>query len=635
MQTPQQILKQYWNFDDFRGNQESIIQSVLDGKDTLALLPTGGGKSICFQVPALTKEGLCLVISPLIALMKDQVENLQKKNIAAIALHSGLSFVEVKNILQNAVNDTYKFLYVSPERLESNLFKDYLINLNVNLLAVDEAHCISQWGYDFRPSYLNVVKLRNVFPHTPVIALTASATPKVQHDIIEQLQLKNTITFRQSFERKNISYSIFNIEDKLGKLLSVLQNVPGSSLVYCKSRKFAHKLAAHLQNLGIVTDYYHAGLPATERQQKQEDWIHNRIRVMVCTNAFGMGIDKPDVRSVIHFHLPNCIENYYQEAGRAGRDGKKSFAVLLYNNADEKEFLESLNTRFPSIGTLKHIYQQIANYLNLPIGIGEGNSYDFDLGHFAKTYSLDIIEVINSLKAIEQEGHFTFNEAVFLPSKINFLADKFLLQEIEKNNPNQDAIVKCLLRTYEGIYDDETSISEKFIAKLVKTKLSTVVEILQQLHDNRILDYKPQKTTPQLFFNYNRAPANHITFNNKKYLWRKQQYTQKLQAMQSFLKEKNECRAQLIASYFGDETTPICGICDVCLQKKQTPLTAQELEWLKEKIFAILQNNSMPVTLLLPQLKPFARYKIWQGLLFLQDEKVITIDKFGVVKKYN
>lgn len=633
LSSPQQILQQYWGYPQFRGEQENIIASILQKKNVLALLPTGGGKSICFQVPTLLMNGCCLVVSPLVALMKDQVQNLTNKSIAAVAITSELTYKEINLLLQQASNGDFKFIYVSPERLKSYLFKNYIHQLPITLIAIDEAHCISQWGYDFRPSYLQINEALKELPNVPVVLLTASATIKVQQDILQQLQLKDVWVFKQSFERKNISYSVFNLEDKLGKLLSILQNVVGSSLIYCKSRKWANKLAKHLQNLGLKADYYHAGLASNERQTKQENWVNNKIRIMVCTNAFGMGIDKPDVRTVIHFHLPECLENYYQEAGRAGRDGKKAYAVLLYNNDDEKELLDSINQKFPNIETLKHIYQQIANYLNLPIGSGEGLSYNFDLGHFAKTFKLDVLVVANALKAIEQEGHFTFNETVFLSSKVKFIADKFLLEQIEKTNNNQDAVLKCLLRTYEGIYDEETSISEKLVAKLLPAKLEAVLEILKALDERRIIEYKPQKTTPQLCFNYNRAPANHITFNNEKYLWRKQQYTQRLQKFHSYILSNTDCRSQQIASYFGDLSTPPCGICDICLHKKQIPLSAPELLLIKEKIFNLLREKNLDVAFLVDYLKPIQQYKIWQALQFLQDENVILINKHGDIKK--
>jgi ATP-dependent DNA helicase RecQ len=633
LHSPQQILHQYWGYTQFRGEQENIITGVLQQKNILALLPTGSGKSICFQLPTLLQKGCCLVVSPLVALMKDQVQNLTQKGIAAIAITAELTYKEINLLLQQACNGAYKFIYVSPERLQSNLFKTYLNRLPICLIAVDEAHCISQWGYDFRPSYLQINEAIKQVPNVPVIALTASATLQVQQDILQQLQLKDTAIFKQSFERKNISYSVFYIEDKLGKLLSVLQNVDGSSLVYCKSRKWAHRLANQLHNLGLKADYYHAGLTSDERQYKQQNWVNNKIRIMVCTNAFGMGIDKPDVRTVIHFHLPECLENYYQEAGRAGRDGKKSYAVLLYNSSDEREFLDLINQKFPSVETLKHIYQQIANYLSLPIGSGEGLSYDFDLGHFAKTFKLDILVVANALKAIEQEGHFSFNETVFISSKIKFIADKFFLEQIEKSSPNQDAVLKCLLRTYEGIYDEETNISEKLIAKLLSTKLETVVEILKELNAKRIIGYKPQKNTPQLYFNYNRAPANHIAFNNEKYLWRKEQYAKRLQSFYSYIHESNICRSQQIARYFGDFAIPTCGLCDVCLQKKQTQLSANELLSIKEKIFGILKEKIVDIAFLLDYLKPMPKYKIWEALKFLQDEKQVFIDKHGNIKK--
>ncbi|MBV9989051.1 MAG: ATP-dependent DNA helicase RecQ, partial [Chitinophagaceae bacterium] len=384
MISPSSILKKYWGYDEFRPLQEDIIESVLAGRDTLALLPTGGGKSICFQVPALIKEGLCLVISPLIALMQDQVDNLLARNIPAAVIHSGLSYFEVKKILQSGTQGDYRFLYLSPERLETKLFKEYLPALSVDLVVVDEAHCISQWGYDFRPPYLRIAALREELPDTTLIALTASATPAVQEDIMQKLLFRQPNIFRQSFERPNISYSVFSVDSKINKLIDILNKVPGSSIVYCGSRKQTKELAQLLGLHSIAADFYHAGLPQELRNSKQQSWIANKTRVIVCTNAFGMGIDKPDVRTVIHFDAPDCLENYYQEAGRAGRDGKKSFAVLLYQHAD-KEALENLPARrFPPIAEIKKIYQSLADYLQVPVGSGEGQYYDFDLLNFVR-----------------------------------------------------------------------------------------------------------------------------------------------------------------------------------------------------------------------------------------------------------
>ncbi|HWC52926.1 MAG TPA: ATP-dependent DNA helicase RecQ, partial [Chitinophagaceae bacterium] len=417
-----EILKQYWGFDSFRPLQKEIIESILEGKDTLALMPTGGGKSLCYQIPALAKEGMCLVISPLIALMKDQVENIRKKGITAFAIYSGMSRKEIMNTLKVATNSNCKFLYVSPERLETALFKEYLPGMDINLIAVDEAHCISQWGYDFRPPYLRIAALREELPDIPVLALTASATPEVQEDICEKLKFKNQNIFRQSFERPNLSYSVFEVDSKINKIIEILKKVPGSAIVYCKSRKRTKEISEllHLQN--ISSDYYHAGLAQEDRNRKQEEWIQNKTRVIVCTNAFGMGIDKPDVRTVIHADVPDCLENYYQEAGRAGRDGKKSFAVLLYDEKDLHELEELTTQRFPPLSEIRNVYQAVSNYLQIPSDSGQGESYDFDIADFIKKFKLNSHTVLFSLKALEQEGWLAFNEQVFIPSAVQFTA---------------------------------------------------------------------------------------------------------------------------------------------------------------------------------------------------------------------
>jgi ATP-dependent DNA helicase RecQ len=446
MDTPLSILQQYWHHDQFRPMQEEIIQSVLDGKDTLALLPTGGGKSICFQVPALITDGLCLVISPLIALMRDQVEGLLQKDIPAVALHSGLSFYEVKQILQQATHGDFKFMYLSPERLETNLFKEYLPALNISLLVVDEAHCVSQWGYDFRPPYLRIANLRDELPEVNIIALTASATPIVQDDIIEKLKFSEPAVFRQSFERPNISYSSFLVDSKINKVIEILSKVSGCSIVYCNSRRQTKEIAYLLGLEQISADYYHAGLSQEIRDQKQQAWIDNKVRVMICTNAFGMGIDKPDVRSVIHYDIPECLENYYQEAGRAGRDGKKSYAVLVYQSENLTALTVLPDRRFPPVPEIKKVYQALADYLQVPVGIGEGQYFDFDLLEFIKNFKLENLLVINTLKVLEQEGHITFSETIFLPSQVNFITSKETLNQFETSHPETEALIKCLLR---------------------------------------------------------------------------------------------------------------------------------------------------------------------------------------------
>ncbi len=632
MSSPLSILKQYWHHDQFRPMQEEIIQSVLDGKDTLALLPTGGGKSICFQVPALLKEGLCLVISPLIALMRDQVESLLQKDIPAVALHSGLSFYEVTKILQQATQGNYKFLYLSPERLETNLFKEYLPHLHISLLAVDEAHCVSQWGYDFRPPYLRIANLREELPGIPMIAVTASATPLVQADIIDKLKLLNATIFRQSFERPNISYSSFCIDSKVNKVIDILNKVPGSSIVYCSSRKQTKELAYLLGLQNISANYYHAGLPQEQRNEKQQAWINNSTRVMVCTNAFGMGIDKPDVRSVIHFDIPDCLENYYQEAGRAGRDGKKSYAVLLY----QKENLDALaimpDKRFPAIPEIKRIYQSLADYLQIPVGVGEGQYFDFDLLEFGRNFKLDPLSVINTLKVLEQEGHITFSETIFLPSQVNFHTSKETLNQFEISHPKLEALIKCLLRTYEGIIDNRVSIYENQLSRLCRIPVEEIKEQLLQLQSFGIIEYLPQKDTPQIHFLLNRASAQYLTINQDRYLERKKLYGARVQNMIRYVTMYDACRSRYIAEYFGDKEAKDCGLCDNCLAKKRKELSAEEFKLIETGVLNALLCPVMADGLL-AQLKTYSSEKIWVVLDFLQAEQYISIDEKGFITK--
>ena len=633
MPTPQQILQQYWGYTSFKGEQEKIVQSVLDGKDTLALLPTGGGKSICFQVPAMIKDGLCLVVSPLIALMKDQVENLLKRNIPAIALYSGMSFFEVKNTLQQAAHGDYKFLYLSPERLETKLFKEFLPALNINFIAVDEAHCISQWGYDFRPPYMRIANLRDALHAVPLIALTASATALVQDDIVEKLRMDDADIYRQSFEKPNLSYSVFKVESKINKALDVLNNVQGSSIVYCRNRKETKRIAQLLQLQNISADFYHAGLSQFERSEKQTAWIQNKTRVIVCTNAFGMGIDKPDVRTVIHYNTPDCLENYYQEAGRAGRDGKKAYAVLLYQDIDEKELEALPNVKFPSIADIKKVYQSIADYLHIAVGLGEGNYYDFNLLDFCNNFKLDVFLVMNTLKMLEQEGHLSFTENIFLPSQVTFKADKSILNDIENVHPQLEEIVKALLRTYEGIYENKISINEKLIAKLNRVPYEKVYADLQSLHKYGIIEYLPQKETPQIYFLLNRAPAQHIHINHEAYFKRKDLYKKRVDAMLEYLKANKPCRSSFVSAYFGDDTVKPCGVCDNCLAKKGNEINEVEFKKIERFIYQAIPENGIAIKTLLQQLKVINKEKLWKVLDFLQSEKKLVVDALGNIKK--
>jgi ATP-dependent DNA helicase RecQ len=625
------ILKKYWGYDEFRPMQEDIIRAVLDNKDVLALLPTGGGKSICFQVPSLIKEGICIVISPLIALMRDQVENLRFKGIPALAIYSGMSYVEIKKTLQNAAFGNFKFLYVSPERLETNLFLEYLPAIRVNLVAVDEAHCISQWGYDFRPPYLRIQNLREHLPGVPVIALTASATKKVQEDICAKL-LFNTHQqrFQQSFARPNLSYSVFNVPSKQNKLLEVIKNVAGSAIVYCNSRRHTKDIADFLLMNKISADHYHAGLTQQQRNEKQENWIKNKIRVIACTNAFGMGIDKPDVRTVIHFDVPDCLENYYQEAGRAGRDGKRAYAVLLFSGHEPEELLAQMEARFPPQAEIEKVYKSILNHLQVAAGTGEGVSYDFDIGFFANTFKLNILTVIYSIKALEQQELFSYNETFFQPSKIVFTCNRESLQEFEKMNPALDAVIKGLLRSYSGIFDFPCIIYEKPFAAFLKQDADVVKTQLLQLHQYGIIEYQPQKETAQLVLLKNRMGQDNFRLDMAAHMERKAAYEQRVNKIIRYLRDTKECRSRFIAGYFNDVALAACRVCDNCINSHTPSLSQEEFEIIAGKILSI--KNIFKINVILEKLRTHKKEHIWEVINFLQAEKKLLFNNEGEIQ---
>jgi ATP-dependent DNA helicase RecQ len=589
--TIHEILYRYWGFPQFRPLQEDIIQSVLDGKDTLALLPTGGGKSVCYQVPALALDGICIVVTPLIALMKDQVEQLRQKEIPALMINSNMDYKEVDNVLKHAISGRFKFLYVSPERLETKLFLEYLPAMEVCLIAVDEAHCISQWGYDFRSSYLRIAAIREELKKVPVLAVTASATKQVQKDICHRLLFSTENIFQNSFERPNISYSVFEEPSKINKTIEILKKVNGSAIVYCKSRKRTKEVCDLLQLQHIQAAHYHAGLDAETRSETQQLWIENKIRVVVCTNAFGMGIDKPDVRVVIHYDVPDCLENYYQEAGRAGRDGKKAFAVLLFRQKDLEDLEKKINLKYPAEAVIKNVYLSISNFLQLTYGSGEGQFFDFDLPVFCKAFQLDAFLVLQALKILEQEELMYHTESIFVPPTIEFTAGKETLFAFEKTHRHLEPLIKTLLRTYGGIFDYPVFINEKNLAWISKTERSEIISQLKQLHYLGILSYKPVKELPQVCFIKERLHSESFRIDEKKYAIQKETYSNRVAQMIGFVKEGTLCRSNFINSYFGAEGEKHCGVCDNCLRNKKKKTVAITVETLAKELIHLLNSQ--------------------------------------------
>ncbi len=627
------ILKKYWGYDSFRPLQQEIIDAVLFKKDVLALLPTGGGKSICFQVPAMMMEGICLVISPLIALMKDQVENLKIKGIPALAVYSGMHFMEVKKTLQNAAFGSYKFLYVSPERLETNLFLEFLPAIKPCLIVVDEAHCISQWGYDFRPPYLRIANLREQLPEVPVIALTASATLPVQNDICDKLLFNKTqLRFHQSFERANLSYSVFQPAAKQTKLVEILKNVPGTAIIYCKSRKHTQQIASLLKLHHINADFYHAGLSNDQRNARQEGWIKNETRAIVCTNAFGMGIDKPDVRVVVHFDIPDCIENYYQEAGRAGRDGKRSYAVLLYDQNELDDLLKKIILRYPPAEEIKKTYTALMNHLQVAAGSGEGISFDFDIAVFATNFKLNILQVTYSIQAMAQEELLSYNEIFFKPSIAEFTVSKNDLAEFEQQHPELEKILKGLLRTYEGIFDYPCTIYESLLAKFLKLPVTEIIGSLKKLHHYQIIKYEPVSEKPQIFLLKNRMYADDFKMDTKKIKQRKEHFEERVHAIIEFVNNKKLCRSKIIANYFGDNDVPDCKVCDNCINNKEAKLSLQMFEQLSDKILALVQKEPIPLNTLIKTLKPAKETTVWKVIDYLLAEQLLISDSNKNIK---
>ncbi len=601
MVTASEVLKHYWGYSQFRPPQDEIIDAVMNKHDVVAILPTGGGKSVCFQVPALMQDGICLVITPLIALMQDQVKQLKQLGIAAVSVHSGMHHREIDITLDNCVYGNTKFLYLSPERLMTELFRERVKKMNVCLVAIDEAHCISQWGYDFRPPYLQIAELRKVKPDVPFIALTASATKLVKEDIISKLELKSPQVFQKSFARENLSFVIRKTETKEKKLLEVLRKVGGPAIVYVRSRKTTVTLAMLLEKNGISATYYHAGLTHADRMARQEEWITNRSRVMVATNAFGMGINKADVRVVVHMDLPENLESYYQEAGRAGRDGNRSYAAIVFHEVDVLGLRSKVKQSQPDIDQLKIIYQALANFYQIAMGSSMGESYDFDIEAFCKRFDMKSVTVYPVMKKLEEFGLIELNENFYRPSVLHISIDKKRLYEFQVAHVRYDLLIKTLMRLYGGeLYTDFTTISETQIAQVMKLSVEEVKIELDQLHKLQMLVYEPRNESPKVTFLMPRQDAERLPIDKVEFDRRRDLHFSKMEAMINYVEQDHRCRMQLIQEYFDEVTYENCGMCDVCIQKKkkdnldslhdyenqilyllgQKPVTVEELETL-------------------------------------------------------
>ncbi len=583
-----QILVKYWGYSEFRPLQEDIIHSVMKGNDTLALMPTGGGKSVTFQIPALAQEGICLVITPLIALMKDQVENLNKRGINALAIHSGMTRNEIDIALDNCIFGDYKFLYLSPERIDTELFQARVSRMKVNLVAIDEAHCISQWGYDFRPSYLNIAKLRDhLSERAPFLALTATATPTVIDDIQEKLHFKEKNVLWKSFERKNLIYLVREVENKNGYLLKSLRKVQGSGIIYTRSRKRTIELAELLKKQGVSSDFYHAGLSSDQRNNKQDAWQKGHIRVIVATNAFGMGIDKPDVRFVIHYDLPDSLEAYYQEAGRAGRDGMQAFAVLLYNEGDRVKAEQRKKTNFPEIKEIKAIYEALGNYLKVPIEGGKYQAFDFNMFDFVSQYKFNVLNVYSSLKFLQKDGYLELTDELSNKSKVHFKVNRDDLYNFQLSNEQYDRFIKLLLRTYTGLFTNYTKIDETELARKANVKIDLIYKYLNRLKSFKIIDYIPYRKTPMIVFIEERRDKKNLYISPENYKELKERYIEKLDAVLDYASKNTKCRSVQLLEYFGETNAYRCGKCDVCDRRNELELSRYEFD----EILGILKSH--------------------------------------------
>ncbi len=617
MQTPKEILLKYWGYSSFRENQEEIIKMIINNKDTLALLPTGGGKSICYQIPSLIMDGICIVVSPLISLMKDQVEDIKSKGIKAITITSDLDFKEVDIALTNCIFGGYKFLYISPEKLQNELVQSKISEMNVNLIAVDEAHCISEWGHNFRPSYRNISLIREIHPNSPVIALTATATKDVVSDIQENLDFKKPNLVQSSFYRENLSYIVIKEQDKKRKLINILNKIHGSAIVYVKSRKDCEKISKILVENNISANYYHAGLNIDQRNKRQENWKKSKSRVMVATNAFGMGIDKSDVRLVIHFHIPSTIESYFQETGRAGRDEKESFAVLLYNSTDEKYLRDFVELHFPSVKEIKECYQNLANHFQIAVNNGGEENFDFDLSDYSEKYKTNSLRTYNILRYLEKENYLKLQNIYNNYSKIHLKMEHSELYKFQISNKYFDPYIKLLLRSYSGLFEDFVNINETLLAGRSKTNENKIIEVLKKLQELEVLDYLPKKQVTQIIYLQNRVDEKYLNLSEDKQKENKDSEIKRMNFILNYCNQNSACRTEILLSYFGEHQNFRCGKCDICRKRNKLEISDLKFAKIKKQVLIILSEESKTLIEICDLIKDFREEKIIKVINFL------------------
>ena len=625
-----EILKKYWGYNSFRELQEEIITSILNGYDTLGLLPTGGGKSITFQVPTLAIEGMAIIVTPIISLMKDQVDNLVARGIKATYIHSGLSIGEIRRTLDKCTFGKYKFLYISPERIASETFIDKLRFMPVKLIVVDEAHCISQWGYDFRPSFLNICKIRDIFPGVPILALTATATPDVVKDIMDKLKFNNGKIFSKSFARTNLTYVVRRTDDKVSQLIKIFWKVSGSGIVYARSRAKTKQIAEALTSHGISADYYHAGLENNDKADRQNKWKSGETRVMVATNAFGMGIDKPDVRIVAHIDIPNSIEEYYQEAGRAGRDGKKSFVILLVKNTDKAVLKKRISDSFPDKDFIKKVYERVGNFLDVPVGEGYNQVYDFNFILFCRTFKYPVIPTHSALEILTKSGYLDFIEEIDTQSRVMILAPKEELYHLPGDNPNLDIVLQAILRTYSGLFADYVYINEALISSRFKIEPQVIYDSLLALTKMHILHYIPRKRTPYIYYTTSRELPKYITIPRNAYESLRDKMAKRINEIIKYAYSDNMCREQIIREYFGETDVKPCGHCDYCIEKKRS--SQYTINDIIDGIMYMLSLKSRNLTDFYETLS-FPKKAIVTTLSQLVNEGFITLSNEGVYNK--